>query len=176
MAIIPLMLKAVIFDLGHTILHEEKGKGVPLSRRPINLMPGVRYALPRIELKMGIWANTKRAKERGVRQWLIRAGINHYFTWVVTSVDAGSRKPSKEFFDFALRKCGLDRQNVLFVGNQLNSDIRGALQYGINHVWLSARAYRSKDETMTLKEIQPMYTIKNLRALPDLVDKLTSRK
>jgi len=55
-----------------------------------------------------------------------RAGIGRFFAWVVTSVDAGFRKPALEFFDFALAKCALSKDEVLFVGNQLSTNIRVA--------------------------------------------------
>jgi FMN phosphatase YigB (HAD superfamily) len=55
-----------------------------------------------------------------------RAGIGRFFAWVVTSVDAGFRKPAPEFFDFALAKCALSKDEVLFVGNQLSTNIRVA--------------------------------------------------
>ena len=35
------------------------------------------------------------------------AGIEQFFTWVVTSVDAGVRKPGPGFFEFALDRCGV---------------------------------------------------------------------
>jgi FMN phosphatase YigB (HAD superfamily) len=41
---------------------------------------------------------------------------------------------ARTFFDFALRKCGLARDEVLFVGNQLNTDIAGGRAYGIRTV------------------------------------------
>jgi hypothetical protein len=47
--------------------------------------------------------------------------LGNFFAWIVTSVDVGFRKPVPEFFDFALRKCGLGPDEVLFVGNQLNA-------------------------------------------------------
>jgi phosphoglycolate phosphatase-like HAD superfamily hydrolase len=83
------MLDAVILDFGHTTMDELQYRDVPLRSRPIRLMPGVEQTLPRIPLKLGIWANTKRAREAGLRQWLRRAGIDIYFTWVVTSAEAG---------------------------------------------------------------------------------------
>jgi HAD superfamily hydrolase (TIGR01662 family) len=144
------MLDAVILDFGHTIMDELQYRDVPLRSRPIRLMPGVEQTLPRIPLKLGIWANTKRAREAGLRQWLRRAGIDIYFTWVVTSAEAGYRKPDSRFFDDALRKCRLKKNEVLFVGNQLNTDIKGASDYGIANVWLSGAEFRSPDDKGTL--------------------------
>jgi putative hydrolase of the HAD superfamily len=87
-------------------------------------------------------------------------------------VDAGFRKPAPEFFDFALRKCGLRKDEVLFIGNQLNTDIMGGQQYGIRTVWLSAPAYRSADEKLSPEDVHPTYTIRALRELPALLQRI----
>jgi len=166
------MLKAVIFDFGHTIMNEIKDRDWPFSSVPIHLMPGVLDVLPQLSIEMGIWANTRKVKERGVREWLKRAEINHHFKWVVTSVEAGHRKPHPEFFSFALKKSGLKKDEVVFVGNQLNTDIQGALNYGIPNVWLSDSVFRSPDDTYKEGQIVPTYTIGNLTGLPSLVRKL----
>jgi FMN phosphatase YigB (HAD superfamily) len=165
------MIKAVIFDFGHTIMNEVRDRDVPFSKCRINLMPGVLDVLPQISLPMGIWANTRRVREHGLRNWLVRAGINQYFTWIVTSVEAGHRKPDKKFFSFALKKCGLKKNEVLFVGNQLNTDIQGAVDYGITNVWLSGPEFRSTDDTYKKGQVEPTYTIPNLQALPRLLKK-----
>ena len=130
------MLSAVMFDFGNTIMHELKGGEIPLDSRPVCLMPGLQEILPHIAFRMGIWANTKVAREYDIRVWLRRARINDHFEWVITSVDAGARKPDRRFFSYALKKCNLKKEEVLFVGNQLNTDIRGANDYGIRCVWL----------------------------------------
>src|SRR5581483_788341 len=124
----------------------------------------------KISLPMGIWANTRKVTERGVRLWLKRADINQYFTWVVTSVEAGYRKPHPEFFSFALGKCGLKKNDVLFVGNQLNTDIQGAVDYGIRNVWLSGKAFRSLDDTYKVGQVTPSYAVSGLEALPKLIE------
>jgi HAD superfamily hydrolase (TIGR01662 family) len=170
------MLDAVIFDFGHTIMDELQYREIPLRFRPVRLMPGVEETLPKIPLKLGIWANTKRAREAGVRRWLRRAGIDTYFTWVVTSVEAGYRKPDSRFFDYALRRCGLKKNEVLFVGNQLDTDMKGASDYGIANVWLSDAEFRSPDDQGSLGKRKPAHTIACLEELPDLVRNLRRKK
>ena len=166
------MLEAVIFDFGHTIMDELQYRDVPLRSRPVRLMPGVEQTLPRIPLKLGIWANTKRAQETGLRQWLRRAGMDRYFIWVVTSVEAGYRKPDSRFFAYALRRCRLKKNRVLFVGNQLDTDIRGASDYGIANVWLSGARFQSPDDNGSSAPVKPTHTINRLEELPDLVERL----
>jgi FMN phosphatase YigB (HAD superfamily) len=166
------MITAVIFDLGHTIMDEIECRDIPLRARPIHLMPGVRETLPQITVRMGIWANTRRAREAGIRHWLRRAHIDCYFTWVVTSSDAGYRKPDRRFFDYALKRCGVKKSEVLFVGNQLNTDIRGANDYGIPSVWLSGAEYGSPDDTMPPKQVTATYVLPSLIHVPMLLTKL----
>ena len=81
------------------------------------------------------------------RGFLRAAGIAHFFNWVTTSVDAGCRKPDPNFFKFALQQCGLRQGEVLFVGNQLNTDVCGGVECGIRTVWISGEAYRSPEDT-----------------------------
>jgi len=169
------MLEAVIFDFGQTIMDELQNREVPLRRRPITLMPGVEDVLPRIPARMGIWANTRKAREAGLRRWLMRAGINKYFACVVTSVEAGFRKPDARFFAYALARCGLRKDEILFVGNQLNTDIKGASSFGIASVWLSGARFRSPDDIGTVTGVKPAYTIGGLEELPDLVRRLQSK-
>jgi putative hydrolase of the HAD superfamily len=171
------MLSAVMFDFGHTIMDELKDREIPLTSRPIRLMPGLPDILPLITFKMGIWANTRVAREHDIRVWLRRAGIDDYFEWVITSEDAGARKPSRKFFSYALKKCKLKRDEVIFVGNQLNTDIRGANNYGMKCVWLSGRAYHSPDDVvedaLLVSQVRPTHAIKSLNQLPALLEALS---
>src|SRR5215470_1209967 len=118
-------LKAIAFDWGHTLMDERWDAHLPLETRPVHLMPGVTDVLPQLTLPLAIWANTRVARESAVRDWLDRAGLGPLFRWVITSVDAGARKPAPDFFRYALARCGLAKDEVLFVGNQQNTDIAG---------------------------------------------------
>jgi FMN phosphatase YigB (HAD superfamily) len=163
-------LKAVAFDLGHTLMDEDRDRRMPIEARPIHLMPGVSEMLPLMTPPLAVWANTSVAAEAGVRGWLDRAGLAGLFQWVITSVDARARKPAAEFFQYALSRCGLAADDVLFVGNQLNTDIAGAEAYGIRTVWLSAPAHRSRDDAPC--NARPTHTIGTLGELPALVQRL----
>jgi len=170
------LIRAVAFDFGHTLVNEEKDTAIPLESRPIHLMPDVSEILPCIPVPMAVWANTRTATGTDLERFLDRAGIGRFFAWVVTSMDAGFRKPAPQFFEFALRKCGLASDEVLFVGNQLNTDIAGGQKHGIRTVWLSGGAYRSTDETLPPQDVHPTHTIHTLRQLPSLLENLSSGK
>jgi 2-haloacid dehalogenase len=161
-----------MFDFGHTIIDELREREVPLVLRSVNLMPGLPEILPQIKFKMGIWANAE-AGEREFRIWLRKAAISEYFEWIATSKDAGARKPNRSFFSYALKQCELKKEEIIFVGNQLNTDIRGAKDYGIQCVWLSGAAYRSHDDFLSkdfaAMQIEPDLIIESLLDLPALL-------
>jgi FMN phosphatase YigB (HAD superfamily) len=165
-------LKAVAFDWGHTVMDEIRDGEVPLDVRPIHLMPGVSEVVPRIALPLALWANTRVSSETEVRRWLERAGLSRFFRWVITSVDASARKPAPQFFQYALERCGLATEDVLFVGNQLNTDVSGAEAFGIPTAWLSGPQHRSADDRPC--NASPTYTIRTLDDLPALLERLRS--
>jgi len=164
-------LTLVAFDFGHTLVDERKDAAAPIESRPVRLMPDVLEVLPQVHLPMAVWANTRTAGESVVRDVLARAGIEHHFRWVVTSVDACVRKPAPGFFEFALARCGVTRDEVLFVGNQLNTDVVGGARSGIRTVWLSAADYRSDDDDVS-ENVTPTFTIRRLVELPALLDEI----
>jgi len=159
----------VAFDFGHTLVHE----GFVDER--IELMPGVREVLPRIGLPMAVWANTRTAAEMEIRRLLKLARIEQYFSCVVTSVDAGFRKPAPGFFQFAVMKSNFQKGEVLFVCNQLNTDVLGAEEFGIRTAWIAAPGFRSGDETMTLEDVKPSFILAGLEELPSLLQEVSAR-
>jgi hypothetical protein len=167
------MLKAIIFDFGHTIMREDSCIDPHLQDCPIDLMPGAREAIEMIRLPRGIWANTRVATVADIRRWLVRAGLDQQISWVAASFELGCHKPEPEFFTRALSACGLQPTDVLFVGNQLDTDIVGANQVGIRCVYLADRCYRSMDEHAAI-EAKPTFTIETLFELPSLIANLVS--
>jgi FMN phosphatase YigB (HAD superfamily) len=160
-------VKAVAFDFGHTLVDERTVDD------HIQLMPGVREVLPRISVPMAVWANTRIADEAAIRDRLKGVQIEQYFSCFVTSVDARYRKPAPEFFQFALSRWSFAKEQVLFVGNQLNTDVLGGESFGIRTAWLSAPEFRSDDETMTLAEVKPTFTLFQLANLPSLLEQIS---
>ena len=54
-------------------------------------------------------------------------GLHKYFDTIILSEDAGVNKPSKTYFDYALKMSGASRETTLMIGDNLQSDILGAL-------------------------------------------------
>ena len=59
-------------------------------------------------------------------------GLRDYFDTIILSEDAGANKPSKEFFHYALQRAETVPAATLMIGDNLQTDILGALNAGID--------------------------------------------
>lgn len=60
--------------------------------------------------------------------------IASYFTHIITSERAGSQKPQREIFLYALDLTGGSVRDSLFIGDSIEADIAGAKSVGMDHV------------------------------------------
>ena len=70
---------------------------------------------------------------------LERAGILPYFEDTYISMDIGYDKPDIRFFQEALRRCGLQPNEVLMIGDSMTTDILGAQAAGIEALFFDRR-------------------------------------
>lgn len=63
-------------------------------------------------------------------------GIAHLFDAVIYSAEFGAHKPDRRIFDHAATILGVSNDQCVFVGDDPNSDIAGALNAGMEAVWL----------------------------------------
>jgi putative hydrolase of the HAD superfamily len=92
---------------------------------------------------------------------LKNAGINHFFTHVITSEGSNSLKPQKAIFDYALQKAGAKADESIMLGDDIDVDIAGARGAGLDQVYVN---HLNK----LLPEVKPTYTIAHLKELEDI--------
>lgn len=66
-----------------------------------------------------------------------RCGLEGIFQFIIFSQEYGVEKPDPEIFQITLKKAGCSKQELLHVGDSLETDITGAVKAGINCVWLN---------------------------------------
>jgi len=64
-------------------------------------------------------------------------GLHDYFDTIVLSEDAGANKPSAVYFDYAMQQTGAHRETTLMIGDNLQTDILGAKQYGLDTAYFN---------------------------------------
>lgn len=89
------------------------------------------------------------------------AGIGHYFNSVITSELACCLKPQKAIFDFAIGKAGCCYAESLMLGDNLDADIQGAMNAGMDTVFVN----HIREET----NIKPTYIIHHLKELEQIL-------
>jgi putative hydrolase of the HAD superfamily len=67
-------------------------------------------------------------------QKIITSGIASYFTHIITSERAGTQKPNKEIFQYALAISNCTVGESIFIGDSIEADIKGAKAVGMDHV------------------------------------------
>ena len=95
-------------------------------------------------------------------QWrkLNNSGLNKYFTKVITSEASNSIKPNKEIFDFALQSAGANYKESIMIGDNLETDIKGALNAGLDAVFVN--------HVNAVVTFNPTYTVTHLQQLEEV--------
>ncbi len=63
--------------------------------------------------------------------------LTRYFSRIVFSGDIGWKKPSKKIFTYAFKDMNYsNKDRIIHIGDNLEADIRGALDYGIKAIWI----------------------------------------
>lgn len=70
-----------------------------------------------------------------------KSGLRDCFSHIVLSEEVGCQKPNSRIFEEALRMNGLQAEDVVMIGDSWNSDIKGAINAGIDQIWIR----KSKD-------------------------------
>jgi len=110
--------------------------------------------------KLGLITNGLKEVQR---PRLRAANIYHYFDAIVVSDEIGHAKPQKGYFDHVVSQMDTaDLDRAIVIGDSLNSDIKGALDYGLDCVWLnlhqkSAGPLRPTYEVNSVKEIMGLF-------------------
>ena len=65
-----------------------------------------------------------------------KSGLRDCFAHIVLSEEVGCQKPNPRIFEEALRMNGLQAEDVVMIGDSWNSDIQGAINAGIDQIWI----------------------------------------
>ena len=91
---------------------------------------------------------------------LAACGLRDYFDTIILSEDAGANKPSPQYFDYALKVSGARRETTLMIGDNLNTDIVGAHNAGLDTILFNRWGVEPTDvPTHTVNRLLDIKTI-----------------
>ena len=92
------------------------------------------------------------------------AGLYDYFSGFFVSEKIGHQKPTKEFFDYCFNNLeGIEKEQVIMIGDSLTADICGAKNYGIKSIWFN-RESKSAD-----RQIEPDFIVEKLEQIKNIL-------
>ena len=117
------------------------------------LLPGAVELLERLKprCRLGLATNGLRAVQR---KRLADNPITPYFDGIFISQEMGVGKPEKAYFEKVLAALGADRETTLMVGDDLLSDIQGAINAGLDCVWYSPSGAESPLPTYRVRRLE----------------------
>jgi HAD superfamily hydrolase (TIGR01549 family) len=131
---------------------------------PTEGIQGVLETIGTMGVKMGILSNST-FSETVLREELVKHGIERWFSIIMSSADYGLMKPHHRLIELAVKRMELSREDVWFVGDKLDYDIKGALNFGLLPVWYNPTDIPIRGDYQCLE-------IKHWRELQDKVKSL----
>lgn len=91
------------------------------------------------------------------RKRLESSGFGQYFTKLVISDEIQVAKPNKAFFDYTFKTIDKpSKDSAIIIGDNIGSDIRGGVDYGIDACWYNP------SEKKSFGGVEATHTIKHL--------------
>ncbi|MEO0293186.1 MAG: YjjG family noncanonical pyrimidine nucleotidase [candidate division WOR-3 bacterium] len=95
-----------------------------------------------------------------------KSPLKDYFNLLVSSEKVGIPKPNPIFFDYIFKKIRhKEKKTTLIVGDSLFSDIKGAIDFGVDSCWFNPHQIKNKEK------IKPTYEITELKQLREIIDR-----
>ena len=124
-------------------------------------------ALKNLGLKLGIVSNTF-INSSSLDKHLEQLGILDLFSVRLYSYEFSFRKPDVRIFKAAAEKIGEALGNILFVGDHINRDVKGAVKTGMKAVLKEAYTNTGR------KTPKGVWKISRLSELPALIEKINA--
>ena len=89
-----------------------------------------------------------------------KSGLKDCFSHIVLSEEVGCQKPNPRIFEEALRLNVMQADEVVMIGDSWYSDIQGAINAGIDQIWVTEQQ---------VDEYQPTYVVNSLEEIKSLL-------
>lgn len=81
-------------------------------------------------------------------------GLMGYVDFFVSSEEAGVEKPAPAFFALCAAKAGCERQECLFVGDNLKKDVLGPIKAGLRAAWYRPDGSGTEEDVLRITNME----------------------
>jgi len=86
--------------------------------------------------------------------------IDQFIEYMITSEQAGSKKPSIGIFQYAFKKVGATSRNSIIIGDSFHADIEGGMNVGMDTVYFNpGKSTYNKKPTYDISCLSELYKI-----------------
>jgi putative hydrolase of the HAD superfamily len=124
-----------------------------------NLLPFAHEVLTYLKEKYSLHIITNGFKETQHIK-IHTSGLEKYFVATINSEACGYLKPNKKIFEYALQKVNSNGKHCIMIGDDLYTDISGAKNAGIDHVYFNRKEQKHNEDIM--HEIKCLSELKNI--------------
>ena len=97
-----------------------------------------------------------------------KSGLRDCFAHIVLSEEVGCQKPNPHIFEEALRMNGLQAEDVVMIGDSWSSDIQGAINAGIDQIWIRKNKEQGTKSQDTIEQTA-MYIVQSLSEVMEIL-------
>ena len=152
------VLNRSIVDAGYpAAMADEAFEVFMVARNQVTLFDGARAVLEALSKRYVLLALTNGNAD------LQRIGLAQYFSHELNPAGVGMAKPGRVMFDRALYLTGLSAQQIVHVGDDPVTDVRGASQAGWRTIWFNRQAHDwSGEGEAPTAQVSDLYQLKTL--------------
>ena len=129
---------------------------VRITPTKTNLFSGTEKVLNYLQQKYTLHIISNGFKESTLMKMSV-CNLNPYFENVIISEDVGANKPDQRIFEFALGKANASKEESIMIGDSLEADVRGALDFGIKAIYFNPlKAEKPEDIEWEIHQLEEL--------------------
>jgi putative hydrolase of the HAD superfamily len=126
----------------------------------LTIAPDAHQVLEKLSVRFTISLISNFTNSAFIHRSLNNLGIDRFFDHVIDSVSIGWRKPHPRIFKHFLNLCEVKAEEAVFIGDDLNADIKGAKNLGIKAVlFVRSRNIQSEQKKSNVQPDHIVYTL-----------------
>ena len=125
----------------------------------INLIPHTTEVLEYLHKRYSMYILTNGFPDTQYKKMSF-SRLEKYFNKLITSEEAGHKKPNPEIFEYALRVMNAKNEECIMVGDNIETDIKGAISAGMDIIFFNPEGIRHNEKVT--HEISSLLELKEL--------------